>query len=176
MYQILRLILNSLREVTNMEMVTTLDIKIRYYDDTVARLVKIETGDWLDLASRIDIDIPENKHELIPLGVSMQLPKGYEAHLAPRSSLFKNTGLIVTNSVGVIDESYCGDNDEWKLSVYCLKGNSFHQGAMVPYTHISAGQRIAQFRIMRKMPPINFIEVQSLNNPDRGGFGSTGNN
>lgn len=159
-----------------MDIVLPLDIKIRYFDDTVKRLTKIETGDWFDLASRIDIDIPENKHYLIPLGVSMQLPKGYEAHLAPRSSLFKNTGLIVTNSVGVIDESYCGDNDEWKLSVYCLKGQEFNTSANLFFTHIQAGQRIAQFRIMRKMPPINFIEVDTLANPNRGGFGSTGNN
>ena len=102
----------------------------------------------------------------------MQLPKGYEAHLAPRSSSFKKWGIIMTNSFGIIDESYCGDNDVWKFNAYCLESKSTYCG--FPCTVIKRGDKIGQFRIVEKMPPVKFVEVEQLGNSDRGGFGSTG--
>ena len=106
----------------------------------------------------------------------MELPKGYEAYLAPRSSTFKNWGIIVTNSVGIIDESYNGDGDQWLLSVYCLKGKEILRinNKDVKATVIHKNDKIAQFRIMKKMPMINFLEVNNLGNKDRNGLGSTG--
>ncbi len=99
---------------------------------------------------------------LLPLGIAMELPKGYEAIVAPRSSTYKKYGIVQTNSIGVIDNSYCGDNDQWRMPVY------FTQDVVIP-----KGSRIAQFRIQAKQPEINFITVESLGNTDRGGFGST---
>jgi len=101
----------------------------------------------------------------------MQIPEGYEAHLAPRSSTFKKWGLIQTNSVGVIDQSYCGDNDWWRMPVLCLKPNK--NGFFKKYTVVSKGDKVAQFRLVKKMPSISFLEVNTLGNADRGGFGST---
>ena len=95
--------------------------------------------------------------------VAMQLPNGYEAHVVPRSSTFKTYGIIQTNSKGIIDESYCGDNDEWKMPVYATRN-----------TVINFNERICQFRIVKKMPKLNIIKVDNLDNDDRGGFGSTG--
>lgn len=149
-------------------------ILVRYTDkykaNNLPKIEQIKINDWIDLYTAKDVYIRHDEHLLIPLGVSMQLPKGYEAHLAARSSLFKNYGLILTNGVGVIDESYCGDNDEWMASVLCLKNQNHTDG----YQYIPVGSRLVQFRIMRKQPEIEFIEVDSLNNPDRHGFGSTG--
>ena len=99
----------------------------------------------------------------MPLGVAMELPKGYEAHVVPRSSTYKNFGIIQTNHMGVIDESYCGDNDQWFFPAYALRD-----------TKISRGDRICQFRIMEHQPAILFEETDSLDHEDRGGIGSTG--
>ena len=120
-------------------------------------------GGWIDVFSNADLDIKEGSHTLIPLGFAAELPVGYEAVLAARSSLFGKTGLIVANGIGVIDNSYCGDNDEWKLSVFATRD-----------THITRGQKIAQFRIQKTQPFIMWHQVESLENPDRDGFGSTG--
>lgn len=140
------------------------EIRIRYLDTNIEKITKIEQGDWVDLRSRIDLIGQMGEFKMIPLGVVMELPKGYEAHIIPRSSSFKRYGFIQTNSMGLIDESYCGDNDEWKLPVYFLKNGVIHKG-----------DRICQFRIVKKMPEIQFKEVENMNRPDRGGFGSTGN-
>ena len=110
-----------------------------------------------------EIDLKAGEFKLISLGVSMQLPAGYEAHVVPRSSTFKNYGIIQTNHQGVIDNSYCGDNDVWKFPAYALKD-----------THINKYDRICQFRIIEKQPQIMFNEVETLGNEDRGGFGITG--
>lgn len=139
------------------------EIKIKYFDPSLKKIEKIEKGDWIDLYSAETIELNRGEQALIPLGVAMQLPQGYEAHLAPRSSTFKKWGILVANSFGVIDESYCGDNDEWKLSAYATR-----------HTIINKGDKICQFRIFEKQPEIVFIEVDKLNNEDRGGFGSTG--
>ena len=109
------------------------------------------------------MELKKGEFGLIPLGVAMQLPDGYEAHLVPRSSTFKNWGIIQTNSVGIIDGSYCGDNDMWKMPVYATRD-----------TVIEINDRVAQFRIAENQPKIRFVETDHLSNADRGGFGSTG--
>lgn len=138
-------------------------IRIKYFCKDIEKVAKIDKGDWIDLRAAADVEMSAGDFMLIPLGVGMILPEGYEAHLAPRSSTFKNFGIIQTNSVAVIDESYCGDNDEWKYPAYALRD-----------TIIRKGDRICQFRIMKKQPAIEFIEVDALKDVDRGGFGSTG--
>ena len=138
-------------------------IKIKYFCDDIEKVSKIDKGDWIDLRAAETVEMKAGEFKLIPLGVGMILPEGYEAHLAPRSSTYKNFGIIQTNSVAVIDESYCGDNDQWRYPAYALRD-----------TVINKGDRICQFRIMKKQPEIEFIEVEKLNDTDRGGFGSTG--
>lgn len=141
-----------------------MDIKIRYTNnETKYKLEKISKGDWIDLRASETKELKQGEFAIIPLGVSMQLPEGYEAHLAPRSSTFKKWGIIQVNSVGVIDSSYCGNDDIWGMPVYVTRD-----------TTIAEGDRICQFRIMECQPNINFIEVDSLEGENRGGFGSTG--
>jgi dUTP pyrophosphatase len=124
---------------------------------------KIVQGDWIDLRARGEYIIKKGDIQLIKLGVAMELPAGYEAVLAPRSSMAKNFGIMCANSFGVIDHSYCGDHDEWGMFVFAIRD-----------TIIKDGDRICQFRIQRNQPKIEFEEVESLGNPDRNGFGSTG--
>ena len=138
-------------------------ITIKYFDKTLTPIEQKKNSDWIDLRSAIDIDLIPNKSYLIPLGISAKLPHGYEAHIVPRSSTFKNYGIIQTNSVGIIDESYCGDNDEWRYPIYATQNR-----------HISKNDRICQFRIVKKQPSIKFNVVEKLLNKNRGGFGSTG--
>ena len=144
-------------------------IKIKYHTD-IERLEKIEQGDWIDLRCAKDITMWEGEFVMIPLGVSMKLPDGYEAHVLPRSSTFKKYGIIMTNGMGIIDNSYCGDDDEWKFPAFCVYGKEYGQF----YTRIKKGDRIAQFRIVKKQPEIEFVEVEHLDGKNRGGFGSTG--
>ena len=146
-------------------------IRIKYFDDA-KKLEKISKGDWIDLYANKDMFIPEGSRAMIPLGVAMELPEGFEAHLAPRSSTFKTWGIIQTNHVGVIDHSYCGDNDQWHMPVYCLMGKDEYEDQVGTWIH--KGDKIAQFRIMEVQPTIEFEEVEHLGNEDRGGFGSTG--
>lgn len=140
-------------------------IKIKYHDKEIEKLCKIKKGDWLDMRAAETVDMRAGEYKLISLGVSMELPKGYEAHVVPRSSTFKNWGIILANSFGVIDESYCGDNDIWHFPAIALRD-----------TTINKGDRICQFRIVKKMPEVQFVEVETLGNPDRQGIGSTGIN
>lgn len=137
-------------------------VRIKYFAD-IERIKRVENGDWIDLRSAVDVDLKKDEFKLIPLGIAIELPKGYEAHIVPRSSTFKNFGIIQTNHNAIIDESYCGDNDQWYYPVYALRD-----------THISMGDRICQFRIMEKQPMFEFEEVDKLNNKDRNGFGSSG--
>lgn len=137
-------------------------IKIKYHDRK-AVIEKIPIGDWIDLKASTTVSLKKGAYALIPLGVSMQLPEGYEAHVVPRSSTFKTWGILMTNSVGIIDNSYCGDGDIWHFPAYATND-----------TTIQKGSRICQFRIVKKQPEIDFEVVDSLDNPDRGGFGSTG--
>lgn len=157
-------------------------ILVKYHTD-VEKIKKIEQGDWIDLRAAEDTFVPYMEMKFIKLGVSIQLPEGYEAHLAPRSSTFKKWGIIQVNSVGVIDESYCGDDDEWMMPAFCLSpkceqySNLVDGGEkMVKGTLIKKNDRICQFRIMKKQDEVEIEEVESLNNEARGGFGSTGHN
>lgn len=139
-------------------------IKIKYFTDKIEKLTYIDgKSDWIDLRAAEAVDLKKGEFKLIPLGVAMELPKGYEAHIVPRSSTFKNFGIIQTNHQGVIDSSYCVDNDEWKMPVYAMRD-----------THIEVNDRICQFRIMENQPKIQFEEVKALTGVDRGGFGTTG--
>lgn len=137
-------------------------VKVKYLRD-VEKITKLEQGDWVDLRCAEDTIILKDEYALIPLGVAIQLPKGFEALVVPRSSTFKNFGVIQTNSIGVIDETYCGENDEWHFPCYALQ-----------HTFIPKNTRICQFRIIRHQPVFNLQEVEHLDNPDRGGLGSTG--
>ena len=139
-------------------------IKIKYFSDKIEKLTYIDgKSDWIDLRAAEDVTLKQGEFKLIPLGVGMELPKGYEAHVVPRSSTFKNFGIIQTNHQGVIDSSYCGDNDQWFMPVYALLDTQIH-----------INDRICQFRIMENQPKIVFDEVAHLEHEDRGGHGSTG--
>lgn len=139
-----------------------LTILIRYHAD-LPPLEKLPQGDWIDLRAAETVDMKAGEYRLISLGVSMRLPEGYEAHVAPRSSTFKKWGILMANSVGVIDESYCGDNDIWRFSALAMRD-----------TRIEKGDRICQFRLVKKMPEVALEAVDFLAAPDRGGIGSTG--
>ena len=139
-------------------------IKIKYFSNEIEKLRLIDgKSDWMDLRAAQEVELKKDEFKLIPLGIAMQLPTGYEAHVLPRSSTFKNYGVIQTNSMGIIDESYCGDNDQWFFPAYALRDTVIH-----------VNDRICQFRIEKKQPEIQFIEVETLGNVDRGGHGSTG--
>ena len=140
------------------------NIKIKYFDKDIEKLKYIDgKSDWIDLRASEDVEFKKGEFKLIPLGVAMELPNGYEAHVVPRSSTFKNFGLIMTNSEGIIDNTYCGDNDMWKFPAIAMRDTIVHKN-----------DRICQFRIMRNQPEIIFKEVEHLEGIDRGGFGSTG--
>lgn len=140
-----------------------LNVDIIYHNPNMPKLEKIDKGDWIDLRASVGGSFKAGDFALIDLGVSMRLPEGYEAHIVPRSSTFKNWGIIQTNSIGVVDNSYSGTNDVWKMPCYFTCD-----------TVIKPNDRICQFRIMKKMEPVSFTEVTELNSTDRGGFGSTG--
>ncbi len=139
-------------------------IKIKYFGQDLEKLEYIGgKSDWIDLRASETVELKAGDFKLIPLGVAMELPPGYEAHVVPRSSTFKTYGILQTNSCGVIDGSYCGDQDMWKMPVYATRD-----------TTIQKGDRIFQFRIMENQPEIVFQETEFLENKDRGGFGTTG--
>ena len=140
-----------------------MDIKIKYFTEEIEKIAPISKGDWIDLRAAQTVEMKAGEFKLIPLGVAMQLPAGYEAHVCPRSSTFKNFGVIQTNSMGIIDNSYCGDNDQWFFPAFALRD-----------TVIRLNDRICQFRIMENQPKIEFVECERLGGPSRGGFGSTG--
>ena len=140
------------------------EIKVKYFHEDMEELCYIAgKSDWIDLRAAQEMTLKAGEFRLIPLGVAIALPEGYEAHIAPRSSTFKNYGILQTNSVGVVDCSYCGDNDQWHMPVYATRDVTIEKGA-----------RICQFRIMKNQPPLLFTRVEHLDAPDRGGFGSTG--
>ena len=139
-------------------------IKIKYFTDAIDKLEYIDgKSDWIDLRLAETVTLKAGEFRILPLGVAMELPKGYEAHCVPRSSTFKNWGIIQTNSCGIIDCSYCGDNDQWRYPVYATRDVT-----------IEVNSRICQFRIFKNQPTIEFEEVEHLGGEDRGGFGSTG--
>lgn len=160
----IRLVKNMLNKEMESMAENSKEIVIKYFSDKIEKLCYIDgKSDWIDLRSADDVELKAGEFKLIPLGVGMKLPVGYEAHVVPRSSTFKNFGIIQTNHMGVIDYTYSGDNDQWFMPVYALRD-----------TKISVNDRICQFRIMENQPSINFVEVEHLEGPDRGGFGSTG--
>lgn len=139
-------------------------IKIIYHNPNIDKIVNIEgKSDWYDLRATETVEMKMGDYRLISLGVSMKLPDGYEAHIVPRSSTFKNFGVLQTNSYGVIDNSYSGTNDIWRFPALAMRDTIIHEG-----------DRICQFRIEKKQPAVEFIEVDELDGTDRGGFGSTG--
>ena len=151
-------------------------LRIKYLEDAV-KLKKITKGNWIDVYAYEDVFVPLNERKMINLGFALELPKGWEGHLAPRSSTFKTWGIIQTNSVGVVDDTYIGDNDIWHMPVYCLEDKDTiteADGNEIYGTWIRKGDKIGQFRIMEVMPEIEFEEVESFGNSDRGGFGTTG--
>lgn len=175
---IVMLLIDSALRLLSMDR-TPLKICIKYFNGAT-KLKKIQKGNWVDVYANRDIFIPVGKNALIPLGFALKLPSGWEGHLAPRSSTFKTWGLIQTNSVGVVDDTYIGDNDQWHMPVFCLQGRHMQDGlpasdyANAEGTWVRKGDKIGQFRIMQAMPQIKFKEVDSFGTPDRGGFGSTG--
>ena len=137
-------------------------IKIKYFAD-IQKIEKIMQGDWIDLRAAADVTLKKDEMSIIPLGVGMILPEGYEALVVPRSSTPKKFGIICANSMGIIDNSYSGNTDEWKFPAIAIRD-----------TTIKKGDRICQFRIIKNQPPIIFEEVDHMNEKSRGGFGSTG--
>ena len=140
-------------------------IKIKYHDPDIEKMGIEQHGDWIDLRSAENVTLKPGAFKIISLGVSMKLPEGYEAHVVPRSSTFKKWGLLQANSMGVIDEAYCGENDVWGFPAFSPLGST-----------VRKGDRICQFRIVKKMEPVTFIEVEHMEDESRGGFGSTGTN
>ena len=140
-------------------------IKIKYHNPDLAKIEKIEVGDWIDLRAAENVKLSTGEFKLINLGISMKLPEGYEAHVVPRSSTFKTWGILQTNSIGIIDNSYSGTNDIWRFPAYAIRD-----------TEIKVNDRLCEFRIVKKQPQVEFIEVDKLDDTDRGGFGSTGVN
>ena len=139
-------------------------IRIKYLSDKIEKLCYIGgKSDWIDLRAAEDVELKKGEFKLIPLGVAIALPSGYEAHIVPRSSTYKNFGIIQANHMGVVDESYCGNGDQWYMPAIAMRD-----------TKIEAGDRICQFRIMEHQPELVFEECDDLGNPDRGGIGSTG--
>ncbi len=140
------------------------NIRIKYFSDKLERLRYIDgKSDWIDLRAAEDVVMKKGEFRLISLGVAMELPKGYEAHIVPRSSTYKNFGIIQANHHGIVDESYCSNEDIWKFPAIAMRDTEIH-----------FNDRICQFRIMEHQPVIVFDEVEDLGNEARGGFGSTG--
>lgn len=142
-----------------------LELKVKYFSKEIEKLTREKVGDWIDLRAAETVELRAGEFKLIPLGVGMILPEGYEAHIVPRSSTFKTWGIIQTNHMGVIDNSYSGDNDQWRFPAYATRD-----------TIIKKGDRICQFRIVENQPDFAIVEVEKLNDSSRGGFGSTGTN
>ena len=140
-------------------------IKIKYFDKEIDKIEKINKGDLIDLRAAETVEMKKGDFKLIKLGVGMKLPDGYKANMYPRSSTYKNFGIILANSVGQIDNSYSGDNDEWRFPAIALRD-----------TVIRKNDRISQFEIQKIQPEIEFVEVDHLDDESRGGIGSTGTN
>ena len=139
-------------------------IKIKYFTEEIDKLAYIDgKSDWIDLRAAEEVVLKKGEFKLIRLGIAMQLPAGYEAHVVPRSSTYKNFGVIQVNHMGVIDCSYFGDNDEWRFPALAVRDTEIH-----------VNDRICQFRIMKNQPALIFEETNHLEGKDRGGFGSTG--
>ena len=140
------------------------ELKIRYISKEIEKLRYIDgVSDWIDLRSAENVSLKAGESRLIRLGIAVELPEGYEAHIVPRSSTYKNFGILQTNHFGVVDHSYCGDEDEWKYPLLAMRDTEIH-----------VNDRICQFRIMKNQPKLVFTEVEHLTGTSRGGFGTTG--
>ncbi len=139
-----------------------MEIKVKYFADTPP-LTILPNGDWIDLRTAEEVTMNAGDFRRIPLGVAMELPKGYEAHMVPRSSTYEKFKVTQANHMGIIDNSYCGDNDQWMFPAIAFED-----------TVIPKGTRICQFRVVEKQPEIQFKAVEHLEGKNRGGFGSTG--
>ena len=140
------------------------EIKVKYFVEDLEPLTYVaDKSDWIDLRAAETVTLRAGEFRLIPLGVAIALPEGYEAHIVPRSSTFRNYGILQTNSMGVVDYSYRGDTDQGHLPAYATRDVTIEKNA-----------RICQFRIVRNQPHLTFTRVEHLDGPDRGGFGSTG--
>lgn len=145
---------------------STLSISIKFKNKEVyEEFNNISVGDWVDLRVNDTITIKNGEFKIIDLGVAMKLPDGYEAIISPRSSTFKKYGLIQTNSIGVVDNSYQGDEDWWGFPVLATRDITLLKGT-----------RVCQFRVQKNQPKLVFKTVDTLNTDSRGGFGSTGEN
>ena len=142
-----------------------MNIEVKYHNPNLSKVETNPKGDWVDLRAAETVEMKAGEFRLISLGVSMKLPEGYEAHVVPRSSTFKKWGVLQVNSMGVIDNSYCGENDIWMFPALAIRN-----------TTINEGDRICQFRVVKKMDDVEFVEVEHMDGENRGGFGSTGTN
>ena len=139
-------------------------LKIKYHVKELEKLRYIDgKSDWIDLRVAENVSMKQGEYRLISMGISVEIPKGYEMLIVPRSSAYKNFGILQTNAMGVIDESFCGDNDIIHMPILAMRDTEIH-----------INDRIGQFRLMPHQPEVHFIEVDHLDNEDRGGFGTTG--
>ena len=156
----------------------TLQAEIKYLEGA-RELTKISKGDLIDLYAYEDVFVPYMGQTLISLGFSLKLPKGYMAKLYPRSSTFKTWGLIQTNHVGIIDNSYCGNNDIYMYPVQCTMAKQIEKVMInghkvtISGTWVKKGDKICQMEVCEVPPTIEFNKVDDLQTEDRGGFGST---
>ena len=155
--------LKDLRVYRDKKVRKPLQIKVKYFDKEIEKLQKFNTGDWIDLRAAETVELKQGEYKLIPLGVGIKLPKGYEVNIVPRSSTFKNFGVLQTNSFGVIDNSYSGNSDQYHFPALAMRD-----------TVINKNDRICQMRVNRIMPDLEVIEVEFLDEVSRGGIGSTG--
>ena len=139
-------------------------LKIKYHVKEREKLRYIDgKSDWIDLRVAENVSMKQGEYRLISMGISVEIPKGYEMLIVPRSSAYKNFGILQTNAMGVVDESFCGDNDIIHMPILAMRDTEIH-----------INDRIGQFRLMPHQPEVHFIEVDHLDNEDRGGFGTTG--
>ena len=139
-------------------------LKIKYHVKELEKLRYIDgKSDWIDLRVAENVSMKQGEYRLISMGISVEIPKGYEMLIVPRSSAYKNFGILQTNAMGVVDESFCGDNDIIHMPILAMRDTEIH-----------INDRIGQFRLMPHQPEVHFIEVDHLDNKDRGGFGTTG--
>ena len=142
-----------------------MQLKVKYHYDNLTRIEKFDQGDWMDLRNAEEVVMKKGDFMYIPLGISVEMPVGYEAHIVPRSSTYKRYGIIQANHMGVVDNDYNGDEDRWYMPAIAMRD-----------TTIPVDNRICQFRLIRNQEPLELVEVETLGNYERGGLGSTGTN
>lgn len=142
-----------------------MQLKVKYHYDNLTRIEKFDQGDWMDLRNAEEVVMKKGDFMYIPLGISVEMPVGYEAHIVPRSSTYKRYGIIQANHMGVVDNDYNGDEDRWYMPAIAMRD-----------TTIPVDNRICQFRLIRNQEPLTLVEVETLGNYARGGLGSTGTN